>query len=168
MDPREETLSLKEFPLPLEGRALVVTPEDSILPTCVKTVENAIEQLEKEKRDLDARLVELYRDRNGLIERAVKFKIMEDDKFKIEEIIKYGNRVCDINKLKESNPEKWKIYKTRVMEKAKQDSEDILQKAKESLETKVLLGIADKVFGKDRVDLYSQTPATISYEVRKK
>jgi hypothetical protein len=99
---------------------------------------------------------------------AVKNGILEDPQYKIVEVPKYGNRMCDPKKLKESNPTVWKAYEQAYNEKAKQDADALLQKAKDGIESKVLLGLADKIFGKKNVDLCSQTPATIVYEVRKK
>jgi hypothetical protein len=162
MDPRSEALSIKEFPLPEE------LGEDSILPTNIIVLDNAIVNLEKEISRLNARLSDMYSDRARLLDRAVKTGVLEDPQYKIVEVLKCGNRTCDPKKLKELNPTAWKSYELAYNEKAKQDADALLQKAKDGVETKVLLGLADKIFGKKNVDLCSQTPATIAYEVRKK
>ena len=159
MDPRTEALSLKEFPLP---------DEMEVSPTNIIILDNAIANLESEISKLSARRDDLYSDRARLLDRAVKVGAIEDKQYKIMEVIKYGNRVCDPKKLKESNPTIWKAYEQAYTEKVKQDAEDLLQKAKKNIEEKVLLGLADKIFGKKNVDLCSQTTSTIEYEVRKK
>ena len=159
MDPSTEALSLKEFPLP---------EEVEVSPTNIAILGNSIENLEKEIADLNIRLNDLYSDHARLLDRAVKNGILEDPQYKIVEVPKYGNRMCDPKKLKESNPTVWKAYEQAYNEKAKQDADALLQKAKDGIESKVLLGLADKIFGKKNVDLCSQIPATIAYEVRKK
>jgi hypothetical protein len=159
MDPRKEVLSLKEFPLP---------EEVEISPTSIVILDNSIENLEKEILKLNTRLQDLYSDRARLLDHAVKMGILEDSKYKIVEVPKYGNRVCDPKKLKELNESSWKAYEVAYAEKARQDADALLQKAKDNIESKVLLGLADKIFGKKNVDLCSQTPATIAYEVRRK
>jgi len=162
MDFSEEALSLKENPLPEEFS------DDEILPTSIVILDNGIENLEKEISKLNMRLQDLYNNRTRLVDHAVKLGIMEDSKYKIIEVISYGNRLCDPKKLKESNPETWKVYESAYYEKSRKDSEDLIRKSKENIEEKVLLGLADKIFGKKNVDLCSQIPATIKYEVRRK
>ena len=159
MDPRTEALSLKEFPLPEEVEAS---------PTNIVILDNSIANLENEISKLNSRLSDLCNDRSRLLDRAVKSGLVEDANYKIMEVIKYGNRVCDPKKLKESSETSWKAYETAYIEKARQDADALLQKAKDNVETKVLLGLADKIFGKKNVDLCSQIPATIEYEVRSK
>ena len=160
MDPRKEALSLKEFPLPAE--------EVEIAPTSIAILDNSIENLEKEISKLNSRLAELLDDRAHRIDCAVKSGLIEDLNYKIVEVVKCGNRICDPKKLKESNPKSWILYKYAYCEKARQDADTLLQKSKDSIEEKVLLGLADKIFGKKNVDLCSQIPATIKYEVRRK
>jgi chorismate mutase len=159
MDPRKEALSLKEFPLP---------EEVEISPTSIATLDNSIETLEKEISKLNIRLTELVNDRARIVNSVVKSGSMEDQNYKIVEVVKYGNRVCDPKKLEKLSPVLWETYKELYAEKARRDADDIIQKAKENVETKVLLSIADDVFGKQDVTLCSQVPATIKYEVRKK
>lgn len=162
MDPKSEALSLKGNPLPEE------IPDSEVAPTTIAILGNGIENLENEILKLNGRLRNLYNDRDRLIERAVKLGKMEDADYKIIESVTYGNRVCDPKKLKESNKETWELYEAAYNKKAQQDAEDIIKKAKENINEKVLLGVADKIFGKKIVDLYSQSVATVKYKVEKK
>ena len=159
MDPRKEALSLKEFPLP---------EEVEVSPTSIAILGNSIENLEREISKLNSRLVNLINDRTRRVNSAIKSGLMEDQNYKIIEVAKNGNRVCDPKKLEKLSPILWKTYKELYAEKARRDADDLIQKAKDNVETKVLLSIADDVFGKNDVNLCSQIPITISYEVRKK
>ena len=97
----------------------------------------------------------------------MKNGILEDPQYKIVEVLKYGNRMCDPKKLKESNPTVWKAYEQAYNEKAKQDADALIQKAKDRRKQS-FVGVGRQNFGKKNVDLCSQIPATIAYEVRKK
>ena len=111
MDPRKEALSLKEFPLPAE--------EVEIAPTSIAILDNSIENLEKEISKLNSRLAELLDDRAHRIDCAVKSGLIEDLNYKIVEVVKCGNRICDPKKLKESNPKSWILYKYAYCEKSR-------------------------------------------------
>jgi hypothetical protein len=159
MTPKEEARDLIANPLPEEVA-------DAFLPTYVAAIQNDIVNLEKEIAVLNTKLSNLYDDENRTLDRAVKGGFLEDARYKIVCIQTTGNRVCDPKKLKEQK--KWDVYKTAYLEKAESDSKIDLEKKKANVEEKILLGLADKVFGKSVVDLCSQTPITERWEVERK
>jgi len=165
MDPRDELLSLKEHPLPVEG-------DDSILPTRIAKIEEEMKGVEEEMRAVNEKLSEKLSDlrgsRNLLLDHAILIGIVEDSAWKIEKSVSFGNRVADPIKLKSLSAEKWKLYSESVRDKAMQDVKLLLQKAKDGLEKSVNLGIADKIFGKNVVDGCSTKPEMVSFKVVRK
>ena len=159
MTPQEEARDLIKNPLPEEVA-------DAFLPTYVAAIENDIVNLEKEIMVLNTKLSTLYDDKNRTLDRAVKGGFLEDARYKIVCIQTTGNRICDPKRLKEQK--KWDVYRTAYIKKVESDSVIDLEKKKANVEEKILLGLADKVFGKDVVNLCSQIPVTERWEVERK
>jgi len=159
MTPREESLDLINNPLPEEV-------EDKFLPTYAASIGVEISRLEGDIDALKSSLSDLYNERKRIIERAVKGGFVEDARFRIVKKQVFGDRICDPKKLKEQKL--WGAYETAYIGKIKTDSEVSLQKKLAALETTILVGLADKVFGKGTVDLCSQIPFTERWEIEKK
>lgn len=159
MTPGEEARDLIANPLPEEV-------SDAFLPTYVASIEKDIMNLEKEIAVLNTKLSNLYDDKNRTLDRAVKGGFLEDARYEIVCIQTTGNRVCDPKRLKENKL--WDTYKKAYLDKVESDSKIDLEKKKSVVEEKILLGLADKIFGKAVVDLCSQTPVTERWEVKKK
>jgi hypothetical protein len=159
MTPQEESRDLITNPLPEEV-------SDGFLPTYVAAIENDIINIEKEIIVLNTKLSNLNDDKTRILDRAVKGGFLEDARYKIVCIQTTGNRICNPTKLKEQK--KWDVYKAAYLEKVESDSKIDLEKKKANVEEKILLGLADKVFGKDVVNLCSLIPVTERWEVKRK
>lgn len=154
MNPREEAKSLIEHPLPE-----IITEEDKKLPTRVHLYDAQIALLEET-------LMNLRRERNEAIARALKIGCSVDDQFMISAVEIAGDRVADGNLLKKRFPEKFIDYTMKRASDINRTSEEKRQKAISEIETKIHLGTADKVFGKDNVTACSVRPVTVTYVVK--
>jgi len=154
MTPQEEAESLREFPLPMEINGEIISAEDKILPTRIAVIDMDIAELEEKLKDLRS-------SRTLLLDHAIKCKVFEDARFKIEAKIKYGQRIVDLDTLKQTFPKNYDNY----IEVLKQKIRDEYHEKMGKVETTVLLGIADTVFGEAAVKAHSKRPETFEYRV---
>jgi len=154
MNPKEELQSLKECPLP-------ESPEDKLLPTRIAMVDSEIIETREKLKDLEST-------RALLLDHAIKTNHLEDQRFKIEVEIKYGNRVADATKLATKYPKEFSLYVMAIANKKLRDVSTAIDKAKMEPNGPVLLGIADEIFGKKNVDSCSEIPETKVYVVKGK
>jgi hypothetical protein len=166
MDPLDERKSLKEFPLPVEE----LEGDDSILPTRIARIDTEIEEVNATIKMWMETLADLKSSRVLLLDHAITTNHTEDAQFHIErQVTKItGNRIADPKKLK-ALPQ-WKLYADAYREKALRDTKAVIQKSEESVEKNILIGLADKIFGKEQVNACSTVPVqeTVEYVVVKK
>lgn len=164
LTPSEERRSFIEFPLPESDQTThaeveaELSDDDKFLPSRIAVIDHDIDILEEQ-------LKQKRNERALLLDYAIKINSMEDPLAKIVKNIKWGNRIADAQKLKDANPEKFKIYEERWAEKARHDADTVLQNAKDNLMKTVNLSIAEKVFGKSIVTKCSELPSTTIYTV---
>lgn len=159
MSTKNENMS--EEPLP------ILIP-DNELPSAIAKIDQEIMSLEVDTRKNNDRILDLSLDRVKYVERAVATGNLDDGKYSLQKKISYGNRVADPKKLKEQSKERWALYEDAIKIHAIADAKLLIQKAKDSLEKTIKLGIADKIFGEENVTACSTKTETISWEVKKK
>lgn len=168
MPTSDERSELRFEPLPPEPTpGIDILKQDEVIPTRIAIVDKEIATLEAEIHEKNESLQNLRSSRAILLDHAIKIGCMEDDHFRIDKVVKRGDRIADPAKLAKFTTE-WKLYEAAIVEKAKRDATDVLLKAKSGLSTKINLGIADKIFGKKSVDSCSEMPETVTYKVVKK
>lgn len=154
MNPREEAKSLIEHPLPEN-----ITEEDRRLPTRINIYDHEIALLEET-------LMNLRRERYEALERALKTGCTADDQYRIEEVKILGDRVVDSALLQSRFPDRFSKYLLRRSDDINSAFEKSRLKALSEIETKINLGTADKVFGKDNVTACSVRTVTVSYVIK--
>lgn len=154
LSPLEEQRDLHTHPLPVDM-------EDRLIPTQVAGIDREIIELTE-------RLNDLRSTRISLLNRALEIGVTEDQRFRIVIRIIKGDRQASAEMLRMKDPEKWKKYTERYQEDARRNADDVLQKAMDNENTKVILSIADRVFGKDVVTECSVTKDTKVVEVEAK
>lgn len=145
MDPREEQRSLRAEPLPIDGDDSILPSRIALLEKEIKGVEDQIAELEKTRKDMiDTRKI--------LVDHAVKTGHMEDNRYKIDVEIVYGNRVADPRKLAELYPKEYSNYLMAIVNHKIRSISSDLEKAKVGVEDSINLGIAGKIFGEGELD----------------
>lgn len=155
MRPQEEAKDLIENPLPE-----IVKEEDKNLPTIIWAIDEQIAVLEK-------RLETLREVRHDSLEKAVKLGFLKNAGYEIVKIESMGDRIVDVNLLRSRFPVMFNTYVATRIALIKSDMAVKEAKAIDESDKKIVLGLADKVFGKDNVTLCSTKMVSVKYVVKK-